>query len=140
METTNNKKKTVKIIFGATFLVALIGVFAFVYVKFSAKPVEGNKEITIEVVDQDEQSTLYEVNTDAEFLRQAMEETRGLTFEGDESEYGLMIYSVNGTVADFNSDGSYWSFYVNDQYCQYGIDTQPVADGDAFAIVYTVGE
>ena len=49
----------------------------------------------------------------------------------------LMISSINGEVADYNVDSSYWSFYVNDEYCNYGIDTQPVKDGDAFAIVYT---
>ena len=32
----------------------------------------------------------------------------------------------------------YWSFYVNDEYCNYGIDSQPVHDGDKFRIEYTV--
>lgn len=140
METENRKKKTGKVVLGVVILAAVIAVFACIFVKFSEKPVEGSKEITIEVVDDKEQSTKYEVNTDAEFLRQAMEETDGLTFDGDESEYGLMISSVNGITADFNINGAYWSFYVNDEYCQYGVDTQPVTDGDAFAIVYTVGE
>ena len=38
--------------------------------------------------------------------------------------------------ADFNVDGSYWSFYVNDEYCMNGIDTQVVNDQDHFKIVY----
>jgi len=61
-----------------------------------------------------------------------------LTFEGTETEYGLTISAINGETADFNVDSAYWSFYVNDDYCNYGVSEQPVKDGDAFRIVYTV--
>lgn len=126
-----------KIVFGATALIAVIAILIGVYVTFGAKAVSGSKDITIEVVNKAAESTLYELSTDAEFLRQAMEEAEGLAFEGEEGPYGLAISSVNGEVADFNVDGSYWSFYVNEEYCNYGIDSQPVMDGDAFRIVYT---
>lgn len=131
---TTSKKK---IVLGIGCLVALIAILAVVYSAFGAKPVAGSKEITIEVVNKAAESTVYDVATDAEFLRQAMEEAEGLTFEGTESEYGMMVSSVNGETADYGVDGSYWSFYVNDEYCNYGIDSQPVVDGDAFKIVYT---
>ena len=124
----------------ALALVALIAVVALligVYAAFGAKPVAGAKNITIEVVNKAAESVVYELSTDAEFLRQAMDEAEGLTYDGTESEYGLMVSTVNGEVADYSVDASYWSFYVNDEYCNYGIDTQPVMDGDAFAIVYT---
>lgn len=126
-----------KIVVGVVALIAIVGVLIGVYVNFSAKPVEGLKNISIEVVNKEAESTIYEIATEAEFLRQAMEEADGLTFEGEESEYGLMISTVNGEVADYSVDGGYWSFYVNEEYCNYGIDTQPVTDGDAFKIVYT---
>ena len=80
------------------------------------------------------------MKTDAEYLRQAMEEADGLTFSGAESEYGMMVDTVNGERADYSLDGAYWSFYVNGEYCNYGIDTQPVLDGDAFAITYTLAQ
>lgn len=133
-----NKKMNKKLLLGAGILVALIAVFAVVFTLFSAKPVEGSKAITIEVVNKAQESTVYEVKTDAEFLRQAMDEAEGLTYDGSESEYGMMISTVNGEVADYNVDQSYWGFYVNGEYCNYGIDTQPVYDGDAFQIVYTI--
>lgn len=132
-------KKTVKIALGVggVGLVALIiAVFVFVWMNFGAKPQEGSKAITIEVINSADESTVYDVTTDAEFLLQAMEEAEGLTFDGDESEYGLMITTVNGEVADYNENGAYWSFYVNGEYCNYGVDSQPVADGDAFVIEY----
>lgn len=132
------KKMNKKLLLGAGILVALIAVFAIVFALFSAKPVEGSKAITIEVVNKAQESTVYELKTDAEYLRGAMDEAEGLTYDGSESEYGMMVSTVNGEVADYNVDMSYWGFYVNGKYCNYGIDTQPVYDGDAFQIVYTI--
>lgn len=128
--------KTKKIL-GAVAALVLVAVLAVVFVLFREKPVEGAKAITIEVVNQAAESKVYELNTDAQYLRQAMEETEGLSFSGSESEYGMMVTVVNGESADYSVDGAYWSFYVNEEYCNYGIDTQPVEDGDAFQIVYT---
>ncbi|MBQ9767925.1 MAG: DUF4430 domain-containing protein [Lachnospiraceae bacterium] len=130
--------KTKKIL-GAVGALVLVAVLAVVFLLFREKPVEGSKAITIEVVNSAAESEVYDLKTDAEYLRQAMEEAEdeGLTFSGSESEYGMMVSVVNGERADYNEDGAYWSFYVNDEYCNYGIDTQPVEDGDAFKIVYT---
>lgn len=131
------KKMNKKVIIGVVALVAVIAVLAVVYFVFREKPVEGAKAITIEVIGKDSDSTVYEVHTDALYLRQAMEEAEGLEFSGTESEeYGLMVETINGVTADFAADGAYWSFYVNDTYCNYGVDSQPVEDGDAFVIKY----
>lgn len=134
---TETKKTNKKLIIGVAVLAALIALFAVLFFLFRPKAVQGAKSITIEVVDNSANSTVYDVHTDAEYLRQAMEETKGLEFSGTESEYGMMVETVNGVTADWNVDQSYWSFYVNGEYCNYGIDTQPVVDGDAFQIVYS---
>lgn len=134
---TEKKKTDKKLIIGAAVLVVLITVFAIVFFLFKPKAVQGVKSITIEVVDNNANSTVYDVHTDAEYLRQAMEEADGLEFSGTESEYGIMVETVNGVTVDWSTDQSYWGFYVNGDYCNYGIDTQPVTDGDAFQIVYS---
>lgn len=136
---TEEKKFNKKALLGVGILVVLIAIFAVVYFAFGAKPVAGSKNITIEVIGKENEAITYEVSTDAEYLRQAMEEAEGLEFSGTESQYGLTVEVINGEATDFNN-GSYWSFYVNDAYCNYGIDTQPVLDGDAFKIVYEVYE
>ena len=132
------KKSSKKVWIGIVAFVAVIAVFAGVFLLFRPGTTAGTKNITIEVVNKAQESTSYKVKTDAEYLRQAMEDAKGLTFEGTESEYGMVVNTVNGETADFNVDGSYWSFYINGEYCNYGIDSQPVTDGDAFQIVYTV--
>lgn len=136
--TQEKKKFNKKALFGVIALIALVAIFAVVYSVFREKPVEGSKSITIEVVDKAAKSTTYELKTDAMYFRQAMEEAEGLTFEGEESQYGMMVNTVNGEKADFDADGAYWSFYINGSYCNYGIDTQPIEDGDALKIVYEI--
>ena len=135
--TQEKKKFNKKALFGVIALVALIAIFAVVYSVFREKPVEGSKSITIEVVNKEGQSVVYDVNTDAEFLSQAMEDADGLEFSGSESQYGLTLEVINGETTDFNN-GSYWGIYVNGEYGNYGVDSQPVVDGDAYKLVYEV--
>lgn len=101
------------------------------------QPVVGSKSVTIDVVNKAAEKETYQVNTDAECLRQAMEEAEGLTFSGTESDFGMMVETVNDETADYSKDKAYWAFYVNGEYCMYGIDSQPVEDGDTFSIIYT---
>ena len=128
-----------KRILGLGILVVLIAAMALIYTNFREKPVEGSKEITIEVVNSKEESIKYIVKTDAKYLKQAMEEAGedGLTFVGEEGPYGLSVTTVNGERAIYDKDGAYWAFYVNNEYCNYGVSEQPVEDGDVFKIVYT---
>ena len=132
------KQMNKKALIGVAILIVVVAAMGILYSVFREKPVEGSKSITIEVVDSKQESKIYELKTDAMYLQQAMDEAEGLEYDGYESEFGFTITSVNGEVADFNVDSSYWSFYVNEEYCNYGISEQPVEDGDAFKIVYEV--
>ena len=118
-------------------LILLAAALALCYALFGEQAVPGSKSITISVIDSAAQETVYALQTDAAFLRQAMDEAEGLSYSGTEGPYGLMIDTVNGETADFSVNGAYWGFSVNGQYCNYGIDQQPVEDGDAFTIAYT---
>lgn len=134
---TEKKQFNKKALLGVGILVVVIVALAVIYSTFSAKPVEGSKAITIEVINKAQESTVYELTTDAEYLEQAMEETEGLEYTATDGQYGKEVHSINGEKADFNTDGAYWAFSVNGEYCNYGISEQPVMDGDAFIITYT---
>lgn len=129
-----------KKILGLAAIVVLVVALLGVYNVFREKAVAGNKEITIEVINSAGETTTYDLKTDAEFLEQAMKEAEGLTFEYEDGPYGATVHTVNGEKADYNTDGAYWGFNVNDSYCNYGISEQPIEDGDVFQIVYTVME
>ena len=133
METKKNNKG---LIIGIVALVAVIAILLCVFLLNRPATSKGAKSVTIDVVSKDGSDKSYKVQTDAEYLRQAMDEAQGLTYSGTDSDYGMMVEVVNGEQAIYAVDNAYWAFYVNDEYCQYGIDSQPVADGDAFKIVY----
>lgn len=134
-------KKSTKIIIGIVAVVAIIAALLGVYFLNAPKTQAGAKAITVEVVDNNGDSKSYSTKTDAEFLRQALEElseTTDFSMDGTESEYGLFITTVNGVLADYNADGSFWSIYVNGEVGMNGVDTQPVIDGDSFKLAYEV--
>lgn len=132
--------KVKKIVIGILILIVIVAGLLFAYNVFKPVASKGAKTVTIAVVDNNKQETEYTVHTDAETLKQVMDEVDGLTYSGDDSDYGLMISTVNGVKADFNADGAYWAFYVNNEYCNYGIEEQPVNDKDEFKIEYTTGQ
>lgn len=138
---TNVKKSTTKskIALGVGVAI-LVAVIVWLFLFASPKGVSGTKDISIEVINSDEKSVVYNLTTEAEFLRGAMDEAEGLEYSGEEGAYGLMIHTVNGELAEYDTNGAYWSFYVNGEYCNYGIDTQPINDGDEFLIAYTKAE
>lgn len=62
-----------------------------------------------------------------------LQETGGFGYENAAGDFGTFIVSVNGIKAD-DSKKTYWAIYVNGDYSQYGADSQPVNDGDAYAL------
>lgn len=125
-------KKT-KIVVITVAIVVVLAALVSAWVIFSPKASEGEKAITVEVVGKDGKSTVYNLNTDAEYLRGALEEIEDLTFE-DSDGY---VNTINGETADYSVDASYWAIYVNGEYGNYGINDQPVTDGDAYKFEYT---
>lgn len=135
-EKRDMKKKNIALV-----IIILIIVIAFAgYFMFRPDVSSGSKAITIEVTGSDNSVETYELSTDAEYLKGAIDEIDGLSVEGEEGPYGIMVTKVNGELAEYETNGAYWAFYVNGDYCEYGIDTQPVNDGDDFGIVYTLAE
>ena len=76
------------------------------------------------------------LNTDAEYLLDAMKDTPEFSFSGYESQYGLTLTTINGITADWDKDNAFWCIYVNGEMGNYGVETQPVADGDVFLFEY----
>ena len=48
--------------------------------------------------------------------------------------YGLYIKSVNGIVADYDVDATYWAFYINGEYAMTGVEMTPIAEGDSYLL------
>ena len=92
---------------------------------------EGQTKFTFTVVDKDGNETDFEIHTDKETVGEALLELN--LIEGEDSEYGLYVKTVNGITADYDTDGVYWAFYVNGEYATSGVDTTPVTEGDSYS-------
>lgn len=131
--------KNKKGLIGIIAAVVAVAVLAFAYTSFAPKASEGAKNITIEVITEAQESTVYEVNTDAEFLAEAFDDAEGLVIDSEMGEYGMVINGVNGEEAVWDVNGAYWAINVNGEYGMYGASEQVVNDGDAFQLVFTKG-
>ena len=114
-------------------IVAMVGIYTTTRPDVSA----GEKTITVEVVHKDETTNTFIYETDAEYLGELLL-TEGL-IQGEEGQYGLYITTVDGEDAIYEVDSSYWAFYQGEEYAMQGVDLTPIADGDEFTFVYTIG-
>ena len=83
------KQMNKKALFGVIALVVVIALMGILYSVYREKPVAGSKSITIEVVNKAQESVVYKVKTDAEYLQQAMEEAEARRFAKKMQEYSL---------------------------------------------------
>lgn len=93
---------------------------------------EGETQFMVTVVDKDGAETPFEIHTDKETVGEALLEC-GLV-EGEEGPYGLYVKTVNGIVADYDTDGTYWAFYINDEYATTGVDATAITEGDTYSL------
>lgn len=91
---------------------------------------EGEKQFNFTVIDIDGNVTAFDVRTDAETVGEALLEN-GL-ISGDEGPYGLYTKVVNGIEADYDKDGTYWSFYIDGEYAMTGVDRTAVEDSKTY--------
>lgn len=54
--------------------------------------------------------------------------------EGDDSEYGLYIKTVDGETLDYNADGYYWSLLVNGEYSMVGVSSVNIEEGAVYTL------
>ena len=87
--------------------------------------------------DVDGNKVNFKINTDKKTVGEALLEND--LIKGTDSEYGLYVKEVNGISADYDTDGYYWAFYVNDEYAQTGVDSTDIEDGMTCGFVRTKG-
>ena len=92
---------------------------------------EGETQFTFTVVDGEGNETVFTVNTDKKIVGEALLELD--LIEGEDGDYGLYVKKVNGIVADYDVDQTYWAFYVNGEYAMSGVDTTEIEDGATYS-------
>lgn len=90
----------------------------------------GQTKFMFNVYDQNGNKTSFEVHTDKKTVGEALTEVD--LIKGTTGDYGLMVTEVNGIVADYNVDKTYWAFYVDGNYAEKGVDSTDVVDGSTY--------
>ena len=85
---------------------------------------EGAANFALTIVDKDGATHLYRVHTNVGMVGEALIEVD--LIDGEQGPYGMYIKSVLGQTLDYETDGMYWSFYVNGEYAMTGVDQTPV--------------
>ena len=91
---------------------------------------EGETRFLFTVVDKEGVETFFEIHTDKEIVGDALLDL-GL-IAGEEGEFGLFVKTVNGIVADYEEDKTYWAFYVNGEYAMSGVDTTIIEEDTSY--------
>ena len=99
-------------------------------------PEAAGKKITVTVIHADGTSKDFEYETNAENFGDVLREEK--LAEGQESETGLFVTTVDGETAD-DSQQQWWKVSVNGEMAQKGVDETPVNDGDTFELALTTG-
>ena len=98
---------------------------------------EGETVFPFTVTEMDGKETHYEIHTNETTVGAALLALE--LIEGEEGPYGLYVTAVNGIVADYNVDQTYWSFYVDGEYGLTGVDMTDIVPGTAYGFVQTKG-
>ena len=132
------QKKT-KIIIAVSLLVVLFAALALVW-HFNNPANDANdfdKQIEVTVTHGDGSTKDFTIQTNEKFLRGALEQEK--LVEGDESEYGLFIKTVDGETAD-EANQEWWCINGADgEMLPTGVDDTAISDGDTYELVLTVG-
>ncbi len=92
---------------------------------------EGETEFFFTVIDEKGYKTNFTIHTDEKIVGDALQKV-GL-ISGEAGEFGLYVKTVNGITADFDKDGSYWSFYIDNGYAMTGVDKTEIVPGARYS-------
>ena len=93
---------------------------------------EGSKTVNVTVKAGDDEIT-FTIHSDERYLGDALLE-HGL-IDGDKGEFGIYIKKVNGILADYDIDKTYWGFYKSGEMMMVGVSAAEFVSGDCYELV-----
>lgn len=92
----------------------------------------GETQFYLVVVDKDSNETGFDITTDKTTVGDALLELE--LIDGEQGAYGLYVKTVNGITADYDTDGTYWAFYIDGEYAQSGVDATEITNGAVYTL------
>ena len=121
----------------AVGLIACVAVMLGIYLGTRPETVAGGKTITVTVVHKDGSEKVFTCQTEEEYLGAVLVAENIVVAEY--GEFGLYFNTADGETADWNVDNGWWQVFVGEEAATLGADSLPIADGDTFKLVYTIG-
>ena len=129
--------KNKKLILAVAAFAAVIALLLGVWFVTRPETSEGEKTITITVIHSDGSSKTFTCHTDERYLAEVLLAEN--IAQGDQTQYGLTIHTVDGEKATWEEHKAYWAVFIGEEYALTGASEIPVNDGDTFKLVYTLG-
>ena len=92
---------------------------------------DGATAVRVEICAQDK-TVAITLKTDEATLGAALLAENLIT--GEEGPYGLYVKTVNGILADYDTDHTYWALYIDGEYALTGVDTTPIEAGKVYRL------
>ena len=121
--------KTQKNLLAGALLLLLVVALALTWLHFAPRGSAGDKSIALDVTHGDGTMVHFRIATDAQFLRQALEDMDLIS--GSEGPYGMYVTTVDGETAD-ESARQWWCFTREGEMLSTGVDETPIADGESY--------
>ena len=125
--------RRISVLILALMMLALACLFA----ACGSKEAEKKYTITVIVVNDKAEEKTFTVKTDRENLADALLDEKLVS--GSDSEWGLVIDTVDGLRADYSVDQSWWALYDGDKMSDVGASSLQLKDGGVYKFVYTIG-
>jgi hypothetical protein len=135
-ENMRGNKKLLLPLLAVGIMAVLAAVMFMIYLHFKPETTQGSKNIEVEVVIPDQDTKVFTLHTDAEYLSQALQEEN--LIKGTNESYGLFITEVNGRAAD-DSKQEWWCITKSGEDVLTGADQTPITDGDHYEITLKAG-
>lgn len=93
---------------------------------------QGAMSFTLIVKGDDGSEKVAQIHTDKETVGEALAELS--LIDGEMSDYGMYVMTVNGEYHRYEDDGYFWAFYINGESAATGVDGAPVIDGAVYTL------
>ena len=127
--------KNKKLLVGLSItLTVIIVIFSAVLIINKPQIQKGDKQISVTVVYANNSKKVIKIDTDADFLGDALLEKE--IIREDEYKGGFYTY-ITDVRADYSKDKAWWCITKDGVQTDKGANELPIADGDKFEITHT---
>ena len=98
---------------------------------------EGEYTFLFEVTNDEDMSYFWVVHTNQTTVGEALLELD--LIRGESSEFGFFVYEINGLVADFDNDGTFWAFFIDGEFAMTGVMDTEIEPDTIYGFVFTKG-